>query len=261
MIDRYSYSHRVTIVLCKPADIRNIGAAIRAAANFDLKKVLIITDQEIDREALIQFSSRSCEFIPYEVHENLVEALHGFSQIIGTTRRDRDEFSPTYFSSVGLTHHLIESGEIAILFGNEKFGLSKDELSLCSASICIPTHSHFPSMNLGQAVSVIAYELSRPDIHHIAKINSAQTAPQSLKSSPMAQQAFYQNVETILTEISYPPGRTASHFTDRLKSILSRANLDDAEFSFLTGVFKELRRTSMIAKQIDMKQEKKHELD
>jgi TrmH family RNA methyltransferase len=252
--DRYLYSHRTTIVLCRPADIRNIGAAIRAAANFSLKKVLIITDQSLDHEALVQFSSRACERIPYEISNDFLGAMAGFSQILGTTRRDRDEFSPSYFSSVGLTHHLMPEGELAILFGNEKFGLSKEELSICSASVCIPTHPDFPSMNLGQAVAVIAYELSRPELNQIAKINQNQTMPQALKSSPKAQHAFYENIIAILDQISYPPGRTAMHFTDRLKSILNRANLEDAEFSFLMGIFKELKRTSLLSKSLQSKQ-------
>jgi TrmH family RNA methyltransferase len=243
---RYHDAKRCTVILCRPADIRNIGAVIRACVNFEISKMVVISDQTWDLEALYQFSSRAIELIHlrFETEENLVKILGNFSQIIGTTRRDRDEYSPSYFSVTGLRAHLIEDGEIAILFGNEKFGLSKDELNLCTATVTIPTSDHFASMNLSHAVAIVAYELTRPDFEKIAKLENSRSEIQSLKAPLPVSQAFYQIAQDALQAANYPPGHTPENFIQKLRSILNRANLDHAEYSFMTGLFKELKRKS-----------------
>jgi TrmH family RNA methyltransferase len=251
---RYLYAKRSTVVLCRPADIRNIGAVIRASVNFGISKMIVISDQAWDIEALYQFSSRAIDLIDlqFQPESHLIQTLAPYTQIIGTTRRDRDEYSPSYFSVTGLKAHLATQGEIAFLFGNEKFGLSKDELNLCSATVTIPTSDDFASMNLSHAVAIVAYELSRPDFDKVSKLEAKmdghlendRLSPPSLRAPLPVSQAFYQIAQDALQTANYPPGHTAENFIQKLRSILNRANLDHAEYSFMTGLFKELKRKS-----------------
>jgi TrmH family RNA methyltransferase len=251
---RYLYAKRSTVVLCRPADIRNIGAVIRASVNFGISKMIVISDQVWEIEALYQFSSRAIDLIDlqFQPESHLVQTLAPYAQIIGTTRRDRDEYSPSYFSVTGLKAHLATQGQIAFLFGNEKFGLSKEELNLCSATVTIPTSDQFASMNLSHAVAIVAYELSRPDFDKVAKLEAKMDtksevdscSTQTLRAPLPVSQAFYQIAQDALQTAQYPPGHTAENFIQKLRSILNRANLDHAEYSFMTGLFKELKRKS-----------------
>ncbi|MCA9545475.1 MAG: hypothetical protein KC613_13820 [Myxococcales bacterium] len=236
---------RAHAVLCHPQDVRNIGTAIRAAANHGLGGLHVVTFDDHDPEDLFHFSAGASDVIELSFHRDLDEALAPFAQVIGTSRRLRDELAAPCWPAAGLIERLSTEGPVAILFGNERTGLSVRELDRCSATVYIPTHERKPSLNLGHAVACIGYELARP--RDPAAAGPPATAPESLRAPRKALEGFYGHVEAVSDELSYPPGRNPELFTRRIRRLLDRANPTAQELGMLAGIFSELRRLGRLA--------------
>jgi len=153
------------IVLVRPRNPLNIGAAARAMANFGFRDLVVVapygptwqeTRSAVGAEDVVH-SARAVN--------DLLDAIGDLSLVIGTTsgsRRTLDrELIPLPQLPAWLCENAGKRGRAALLFGSEKHGLSNDQLSYCHAIVRIPTTPDTPSMNLGQAVAVCCYELAR----------------------------------------------------------------------------------------------------
>ncbi|MBI4352278.1 MAG: RNA methyltransferase [Elusimicrobia bacterium] len=161
---------RLRIILVRPRNPDNIGAAARAMANFGLSDLALVAPFESDwreaaaawrREASVSAIDAMDVVDAARLYGTIPEAAADCSLLLGTSSlhrlnpgRDVMLLSETPGCLSGRT------GKTGILFGSEKTGLTKEELSFCSAIINIPTREKQPSMNLGQSVAVLAYELA-----------------------------------------------------------------------------------------------------
>ena len=151
------------IVLVRPRNPLNIGAAARAMANFGFDDLVAVDPYGPKwREARSAVGAAgllaSARALPIE------EALEGCAVVLGTSdgrRKLRQTVLPLPELPAWLDGALPDRGRVAVLFGSEKTGLTNHQLSFCHALVRIPTRPETPSMNLGQAVAVVAYELAR----------------------------------------------------------------------------------------------------
>jgi TrmH family RNA methyltransferase len=155
------------VVLVRPRNPLNIGAAARAMANFGFRDLVVVEPYgPVWREAR---SAVGAEEIVREARAagGLAEALRDVTLVVGTTSGQRRTLDRELKSLDELPAWIQEQGrpgrrgQAAILFGSEKTGLSNENLSYCHVLVRIPTSPRCPSMNLGQAVAVCCYELAR----------------------------------------------------------------------------------------------------
>lgn len=154
----------VRFVLVRSRIALNIGAAARALSNFgfdDLAAVAPAAEGWREAKSAIYAS----ELLKKTPALSLEEAVADRHLVLGTAslhnrRRLRTTVDLGALSG-WLKRRLPKGGRAAILFGSETNGLSNEELDYCHAVIRIPTAPDAPSMNLGQAVALIAYELER----------------------------------------------------------------------------------------------------
>ncbi|MDO8803900.1 MAG: RNA methyltransferase [Elusimicrobiota bacterium] len=158
------------IILVKPRNPDNIGAAARAMANFGLAELALVAPFESDWQEAVNVWRREASVSAIDamdvvnsavVYGSVPEAAEDCAQLLGTSslhrlKPGRDVIllseAPAFISAA--------QGKTGILFGSEKTGLTKEDLSFCRAIINIPTREKQPSMNLGQSVAVLAYELA-----------------------------------------------------------------------------------------------------
>lgn len=225
-------SRQYCIILCRPDESRNIGSVCRSIANAGLKNLRIVgTKQDYNEEQI-----RTLSIHAYNIWENtvfyssLTEAVADCVIAAGTTRRKgkkRKEklLLPEEFARHAVT---IPSGNIAIIFGNERTGLTDEELSVCTAGITIPSDNSFPSLNLSHAVQIITYTLFRAEkprspgyipitLHRLDK--TTKTIIQNLGSMGFFTQAGKKDMEQFWT------------------SILSRAALSEGEAAYIEKMF------------------------
>jgi tRNA/rRNA methyltransferase len=210
----------IRIVLVRPAQPRNIGAVVRAAANFGAESVRLVApenwDAEAEREARVA-SSGGWDHVEVKVHEALKDALPGCEIIAGTTARNR-EHPAAPKTPAELFDNLAPDANIAIVFGPESQGLSSADLNMCHERVTIPSRPEFPSLNLGQAVLVVLYEFGRN--------RSPKQSEASLAAPREMQEAWLQKL----------PATDQSRTT--LRNLLYRSGVTEQELAALRQISK-----------------------
>lgn len=152
------------MVLVSPRNPLNIGAAARAMANFGLSQLMVVAPYSPNwREA--KSAVGAPEVLKSAiVTETLADAVRDCTLIAGTGtltfRKPEQHVLPLPDLPALVRDELNRGGRIAMVFGPEKHGLTREDLSYCHVLVEIPTDRKQPSMNLGQAVAVCLYELT-----------------------------------------------------------------------------------------------------
>jgi tRNA/rRNA methyltransferase len=227
----------VRFVLVRPRDPKNIGAVARAMANFGLRD-LVLADPHapIWREARSAVGAagllQRARALP------LPEAIAGASLIVGTcgsARRLQRPVVPLPRLAEFLKGRRAAAGKLAVLFGNEKTGLSKEELGHCHAVVRIPTAAEVPSMNLGQAAALLAYELRRG-------LRAARTREPELEPAPTEQaEALLREFLRAFKDMDYMQGLPEKERTRRVRDALKRLRPCRKDSGLLLAVLRRVR--------------------
>jgi hypothetical protein len=144
-----------------------------------------------------------------------------------TARRRRDRPAPVPPREAA--PRLGSAGAPAVVFGREEWGLTNDELDLCHLDLTIPTDGDYASLNLGQAVLLVAYELML-----------ARGGPAPRPPAPAANrgelEAMYAHLLTLMLEVGYTDAQRQDHIMRRFRGILDRAGLAPDEVGLLRGL-------------------------
>lgn len=152
------------MVLCRAQEPGNVGSACRAMKTMGITRLVLADCPDYDQARVATMAVHAFDVYGSAVRfPTLAEALAGFSVSAGMTRR-RGERRKSHSLSLrdfvdGLHRPDGAAGPVALVFGNEKDGLSDAELAACSRAVHIPSSDAFPSLNLAQAVQVACYEL------------------------------------------------------------------------------------------------------
>lgn len=155
---------RIRIILVRPDSGGNVGAACRAMKTMGISRLVLVGNSNPDIERVRTLAIHAFDLFEKRQHyETLDEALNGSVFSAGITRR-RGRFRK-YFSllpdEAAARIADIREGDVSLVFGNERTGLTDEELNACDAAVHIPSSPDFPSLNLSHAVQVITYSLYR----------------------------------------------------------------------------------------------------
>jgi len=155
----------LVVVLVRPRNPLNIGAAARAMSNFGAHRLRLVNPYRIAfREARSAVGALAL-LRNAEEFDGVAGAVADCSAVVGTTAvRNRTLQHPLRALSEDAGDAIrkqLQSGRVALLFGSEKIGLTNEDFSHCHWLLHIPTIEEHISMNLGQAVAVCLYELAR----------------------------------------------------------------------------------------------------
>ncbi len=223
----------IRIVLCRPSHPGNIGAAARAMKTMGLSQLYLVAPKKYphpDAEAMASGAVNVLESAM--VCASLEEALVGCMLAIGTSTRQRDLqtalLTPGQAAGQVLTE--AQGGNVALVFGNETFGLSKEELARCQALMTIPANPEYSSLNLGAAVQVMAYELRRTAL--------SEAFPQPvLDAADLAEvERFFTHLEQTLISIGFLNPASPKRLMPKLRRLFSRTRLEREEINILRGM-------------------------
>ncbi|MDR0390213.1 MAG: RNA methyltransferase, partial [Spirochaetaceae bacterium] len=161
----------ICVVLVRPEEAGNVGAVCRAMKNMGLSRLRIAGGASgpeenrlpggLSREVILARALHAKEvWENAEFFDSLKEALADRTLVIGTTRRKGRHRKRFPLSPAEAAECLVERrGRAALVFGNERTGLEREELELCTLASYIPSDDRFPSLNLSHALQIYAYEL------------------------------------------------------------------------------------------------------
>ena len=154
---------RVRIILVGTTHPGNIGSSARAMKAMGVTNLHLVNPQGFPSAVATAQASGADDLLSRAVvHGSLDQALIGCSTVYGTTGRARHIGWPTLgprLAANEIRQKLQQDDTVAIVFGPERSGLSNEELDRCKCAIWIPTAANFRSLNLAQAVQILAYEL------------------------------------------------------------------------------------------------------
>ncbi|MCL2277653.1 MAG: TrmJ/YjtD family RNA methyltransferase [Treponema sp.] len=150
----------IKIVLCNVADSGNTGAVCRAMKNMGLSGLRLANPEPLIIENICSRAVNSLDIWENaRIYDNLAAAIADCAIVIGTTRRRGNKRKNISMAPRALAGWLAErQGPAAIVFGNERTGLSEEQLNLCNIASHIPVSDDQPSLNLSHAVQIYAYE-------------------------------------------------------------------------------------------------------
>ena len=240
-----SQRDRLIVVLVSPRNPLNIGAAARAMANFGFTHLAVVSPYAPHwREA------RSAVGAPQLLQNaaecaTLAEALADCTLVAGTGTLARRKPEQPALSLPALTpviqREIARGGRAALIFGPEKRGLTREDLSRCHLLVEIPTAPEQPSMNLGQAVAVCLYELAArtPDPADTAR-HATPAAQEGRPASSAALDLLAGVIDQAMQAADYSPPEMRRANRHDLRLFLRRLTLTEGDARRTLGLFRRI---------------------
>lgn len=227
----------IAVVLHRPHFPENIGAAARAAKNMGIRRLIVVDPLDCDLTRILKMATHAAEDVvaDMEVYEDLREALAPFQYIIGTTARTGSH-RPTVMDPREMARKVVEisrHNQTAILFGPENRGLANRELKFCHALVTIPTSKDFASLNLAQAVMIMAYEIFRA-----LEEPPATFTPKLATSYEL--EAMYEHLRETLAKIHFVNPENPDYWMRSLRRFFSRIGLQAREVKIIRGICRQI---------------------
>ncbi|MDR8729809.1 tRNA (cytidine/uridine-2'-O-)-methyltransferase TrmJ [Burkholderia pseudomultivorans] len=233
-------------VLVEPSHPGNVGAAARALKTMGFSRLVLVAPRvphvQSDPEAIAMASGADDVLASAHVVATLGEALSGVHWSIALTARTR-EYGPPRLApraAAGQASAQVGTGDIALVFGNERTGLANEHVEQCSALAHIPANPAYSSLNLAQAVQVLAYELRVAFLEQQA----SDAQPPSGEAGTLAQsdeiERMYVHLENALIALDFLDPRNPKKLMPRLRRLFARTGLEREEVNILRGIAKHI---------------------
>jgi tRNA (cytidine32/uridine32-2'-O)-methyltransferase len=243
---------RIRYVLVRTSHPGNIGSAARAIRTMGFERLELIAPARFpDREANALAAGADEVLDQAGVHREMVDGLAGCNFVLGLSARRRGvnlpELSPREAAAQALA--AAERGEqVALVFGNERSGLENEELARCHVMVRIPSVDDFSSLNLSQAVQVMAYELRMAMLQETPSAPPPTSTHDEMPADATQMEKFYEHLEQTLDDIDFHKGRTPTTIMLRLRKLFQRAQMDDRELRVLHGILADAQRMAELAR-------------
>jgi TrmH family RNA methyltransferase len=230
------------IVLVRPQEEGNIGATARAMANMGLERLILVQPVAGIGRTARAFAVGAQEVLDgAEVAPSLAEALGPYRCVVGTTSTRSRQLDVTLVSPRELPTRLLENPPAtptALVFGPEASGLNNEELSLCGLLVTVPCASRQPTLNLGQAVLVLAYEL------YLARHSPIDATPAAELPAPTDEiEGLFDQLSPLLEGIGFARDDTFDGVMRDLRHLAARSGPTSREVQILRGICRRAQRT------------------
>jgi TrmH family RNA methyltransferase len=230
---------RVDVVLVRPARPANVAAACRALKNMGLHRLTLVgtSAQAIPAEA------RALAYGAWDVLDGarsattLAEAVDEASVVVGTTGRSAAAAWTARELAVRLGRS-VEEERLALVFGPEASGLTGQELDLCHHLVHVPADPDQPSLNLAQAVLLVAYELR---LASLAVSASEAPRPRAAAAATAGEiETALADLRRALLAIGYLNPANPDAILSELRRLLVRARVTPREIALLRGMARQI---------------------
>ena len=236
---RWSAEACPIVVLVEPQLPENIGAAARAMANFGLSRLRLVAPRPSWPNPKAQMMAAGADRVldGAMLYDSLHAAIADCSFVFAATARAHDQAKPVVGAAeaAALTAPRIAAGEaVAVVFGRERNGLENDEVALADRILTLPVNPAFASLNLAQAVLVVAYEWFK--LAGGGKLPFAM--PEKSATAPKEQLlAFFASLERELEKVEFfrPPDKRET-MQINLRNIVTRMAPTQQDIQTLHGV-------------------------
>lgn len=243
---QFNFRPSPAVILCEPQLGQNIGTTARAMANFGLWDLRLVNPRDgwPNEEAIAAASRAEHVLDKVRVFATTEEAIADLSLVYATTARRRDlqkpVLGPEEASQRVISHIAAGQGGAGILFGRERWGLYNEEVALADAIVTLPVEAAFASLNIAQAVLILAYEWRRQtDLGK--ELPFSETVSEPATKGELIK--LFEHLEQSLDEAGFftAPDKRPTVIMN-LRAMLSRGTLSGQEVRTLHGVISSIER-------------------
>nr|WP_233272672.1 RNA methyltransferase [Paraburkholderia acidisoli] len=244
-------------VLVEPSHPGNVGAAARALKTMGFSRLVLVAPRvpqvHCDPEAVAMASGADDVLAAAHIVPTLADALAGVQWSLALTARTREYGPPPAAPRHAVQdacRQVAHGGDIALVFGNERTGLSNEDVERCTALAHIPANPAYSSLNLAQAVQVLAYELRLAylDAHAPGAAShpavAAGAAAQPGVAGPLAAsddiERMYVHLENALIALDFLDPANPKKLMSRLRRLFARSGLEREEVNIVRGIAKHI---------------------
>ena len=237
-----NFLNTVKVVLVGTTHPGNIGAAARAIKNMGIFNLALVKPKEFPSDIAIYRSKAAKDILENaEIYENLEDAIAGCKLIVGTSARARSVPWPVFNprDAAEEMRKISKQGNVAIVFGREDRGLTNDELGLCNFHVHIPSDPKYSSLNLSQAVQILAYEIrlaySKDEVINEVKwdvdlANNEQT------------ERLIDHMEELMQDVEFYDVENPRKLLLRVRRFFKRSEIDVMEANIFRGLFSAIQK-------------------
>lgn len=229
----------IRVVLVETSHPGNIGAAARAIKTMGITRLILVRPRQYPcAEATARAAGADDVLAQAQVVETLPEALQGANFVLGTSARLRALEWPVISPREAGAAMTDQPGELALVFGRERTGLTNEELSHCHKLIHIPVNPDYSSLNLAAAVQLLAYEMRL-----VCGKTEQPVSQAELPAEGRALEGFYAHLESTLIDSGYLNPDQPKFLLPRLRRLFNRAQPTSTEINILRGILHSFSRS------------------
>lgn len=246
-----AWSARIRVVLVQTSLPRNIGSAARAMRTMGLNRMVLVQPAAFPHPDAAALASGADDVLAAaRICADLPEALAGCVAAYGASARRRGIAMPQLDARAAarqLTTDL-SAGEVALVFGSERVGLTNEEIACCQYLVGIPTAPDFGSLNLAAAVQLLSYECRMAAIESgilADQPRAHQRQPQTPVEPPATLdqlEGYFEHLQQTLEIIGFFGDRAPHKLMQRLRRLYQRATPSTREVQILRGILAETQR-------------------
>ena len=235
----------ISFILVGTTHPGNIGAAARAMKNMGIHQMRLVSPKEFPHEkAFFRAKAATDVLEKAEVHKSLNDAISEAKLVIGTSARNRKVpwpiSSPREAAEEIVSFSKTSEGKTAVIFGREDRGLTNEELGLCNLHVHIPSSDEYPSLNLSQAIQIIAYEIRLKALSHEGKLEKQEW------DVPLAENAeierLIEHFDELMQDVEFYETDNPRQLLTRVRRFFKRSKLDHMEANIFRGVFAAIQK-------------------
>ncbi len=228
-------------VLVQPSHAGNVGAAARAMKVMGFRELVLVAPRLADvlaqPEAVSRASGATDILAAASVVATLDEALRGTTWACATAMTPRDFGPPTFAPREHFATLATGAHRVAFVFGPERTGLANDDVYRCHACLSVPTDPDYGSLNLAQAVQLVAYDWRQA----LGGFAVAPRTPDAALADAGAIEGLLAHWQRTLVAIDFLDPAAPKKLMPRLRRLLNRAQLTQQEVDILRGIARAVR--------------------
>jgi tRNA/rRNA methyltransferase len=223
-------------VLIGTSHAGNVGAAARAMKVMGFSDLVLVAPRWPDvlqhAEAHAMASGATDVLERARVVPTLADALDGITYACATAMTPRDFGPPTHAPRALFAELAPQAHRVAFVFGSERFGMGNDDVYRCHACLSIPTMPDYGSLNLAQAVQLLAYDWRQA----LGGYTVQPRTPDATRADAVAVQGVLEHWQQTMVDIDFLDPAVPRKLMPRLQQLLNRAQLTLEEVHILRGV-------------------------
>jgi len=235
-------TYQPIIILVEPQLAENIGMAARAMANFGLSEMRLVAPKNgwPKKGAHSAASGATHVLEAAKLYATVREAIADLHFVFATTARERGQMKRVFGPPAAMreAHERLGAGQgVGILFGRERTGLENDEVSLADAIVTFPVDPRFSSLNLAQAVLLVAYEWHTLATGGVLPFAGDRRSPPASRETVVS---FFEYLEAELDAANFYPPDKRPTMTRNMRDIFHRLELTEQDVRTLRGAVRAL---------------------